>query len=419
MAYSLQTPGGLARTTAIVVAAFGALHALQASAEPQPVVIAVDTALTGTGSLLRHTRIVIRQDRIVRVDPTAAPVSYDLRGLTVMPGLIDAHVHMDWHFGPHGTYGEKGETAEQAALAMAANAWATLMGGFTTVQSVGSPEDLPLREAIARAAIPGPRILTAVTPLVGADMRGKTPEQIRQFVRETRQRGADLLKIFASKGVLSDDPPTLSQAQLTAACDEARKLGLRTLVHAFRGAVRMAALAGCTEVEHGTYASEDDLRLLAQRGVYFDPQAGLVLENYIANRQRYLGSGRFTADVFPRLQAIIPELHAQFRRALAIPGLKIVFGSDAVAGAHGRNAEELIDRVRDCGQSPMAAIVSATSLAAQSMGLEHQIGALAPGLRADLIAVEGDPLTDISAVRNVVFVMKGGVVYKTISQRHP
>ena len=407
------------RATAILVATLGALYVLAASAEPQTVVIAVDTALTGTGSLLQHTRIVIQQDKIVRLDPRATPVTYDLRGLTVMPGLIDAHVHMDWHFGPHGSYGEKRETPQQAALAMAANAWATLMAGFTTVQSVGSPEDVPLREAIAHGAIPGPRILTAVTPLVGEEMRGKSPEQIRQFVRATKQRGADLLKIFASKGVLSDEPPTLSQEQLTAACDEASRLGLRTLVHAFHRAVRMAALAGCTEVEHGTYASEDDLRLLAERGVYFDPQAGLVLENYLANRQRYLSSGHFTADVFPKLQAIIPELHAQFRRALGIAGLKIVFGSDAVAGAHGHNAEELIDRVRDCGQAPMAAIVSAASLAAQSMGLEHTVGALAPGLQADLIAVDGDPLTDITAVRKVVFVMKGGVVYKNITQRHP
>jgi imidazolonepropionase-like amidohydrolase len=383
------------------------------------IVIAVDTALDGTGAELHHTRIVVQNGRIARFDPTAVPVTYDLRGLTVMPGLIDVHVHIDWHFGPHGGYGESDETPSQAARAIEENARATLMGGFTTVQSVGSPADLELRQSIDRGAAPGPRILTAVTPLVGDNVHGETPDQIRQDVRDTKARGADLIKIFASKGILGDAQPTLSQAQLTAACDEARKLGLRTLVHAFHAAVRMAALAGCTEVEHGTYASVEDLTLLAQRGVYLDPQAGLVLENYIANREGFMAAGHFNAAVFPKLEAVIPEMHAQFRRALAVPGLAIVFGSDAVAGAHGRNAEELVDRVRDCGQPATAAIVSATSLAAKSLGLEHEIGTLAPGLQADIIAVQGDPLTDITAVRTVAFVMKGGVVYKNHGAEAP
>jgi imidazolonepropionase-like amidohydrolase len=391
--------------------------AMADAAAPQdvPIVVAVSLALDGKGQILRNTRMVIRDRRIVRIDPRAEPVTYDLRGLTVLPGLIDSHVHIGWHFGPRGDYGETDETPQQAALAIAANARVTLMAGFTTVQSVGSQSDLALREAIAAHTIPGPRILTSGDPLDGSTAGGWSVAQTREFVRERKRRGADLIKILASNGMLDDHAPNLSQEQLNAACDEARRSGLRTLVHAYGAAVRMAALAGCTEVEHGTYATQDDLQLLARRGIYFDPQAGLVMENYIANMGRFPGLERSAADRVSQLQAVIPVMHQQFRRALAVKGLKIVFGSDAVAGAAGRNAEELIDRVRDGGQSAMAAIISATSLAAEAMGLGHEVGSLTPGLQADIIAVDGDPLTDITAVRNVVFVMRGGTVYKSVA----
>jgi imidazolonepropionase-like amidohydrolase len=387
-----------------------------AAAEDRPVVVAISRALDGRGQVLYNTRILIKGGRIVRIDPQAAPVTYDLRGLTVLPGWIDSHVHIDWHFGPRGYYGETDETPQQAALAIAANARATLMAGFTTVQSVGSQSDVALRDAVATHTVVGPRILTAGDPLNGNAASGWSAEQIRDFIRATQRRGADLIKIFASNGILDDQAPTLSQEQLNAACDEARRLGLRSLVHAYGAAVRMAALAGCTEVEHGTYATQDDLKLLAQRGIYFDPQAGFVMEYYVANKARFPGLERLTADGSSQVQAIIPVMRQQFRRALAIQGLKIVFGSDAVAGAAGLNAEELIDRVRDGGQSAMAAIISATSLAAEAMRLEHEIGSLAPGLQADIIAVDGDPLTDITAVRKVAFAMRGGVVYKNAAR---
>jgi imidazolonepropionase-like amidohydrolase len=199
--------------------------------------------------------------------------------------------------------------------------------------------------------------------------------------------------------------------------DEANQLGLRSLVHAYRDAVRSAALAGCTEVEHGLGASDDDLKLLAKRGVYIDPQAGLLLETYPRYKDRYLAPPYYTEDSFAAMKELIPE-HCEFmKRASRIPGLKIVFGTDAVAGAHGRNAEEFILRVRDCGVDPMAAMVSANSLGAEALGMADRIGSIAPGLEADIIALDGDPLTDISAVRRVAFVMKGGIVYKNEAQR--
>jgi len=286
------------------------------------------------------------------------------------------------------------------------------MAGFTTIQSVGSPTDLPLRDAIAKGLLPGPRILTAVEPLAGRGPQTGTPDEIRAFIRKQKEAGADLIKIFASQSIRQGGGMTLSQDQLNAACDEAKKVGLRTLVHAYKDAVRAATNADCTEIEHGTLATDDDLKLMAAKGTYLDPQAGLVIENYLLNKERYLGTPGYTAEGFAAMEKILPMNHDLVQRASKIPGLKIVFGTDAVAGAHGRNAEEFIDRVRDAGVNPMTAMISANSLGAEAMGLGNLIGSIAPGLEADIIALEGDPLRDITAVRRVVFVMKGGVVYK-------
>jgi len=209
---------------------------------------------------------------------------------------------------------------------------------------------------------------------------------------------------------------TLSPEQLSAACDEARKQGLRTLVHAYKDAVRAATLAGCTQIEHGTLATDDDLKLMAVKGTYLDPQAGLVIENYLLNKEKYLGTPGYTAEGFQAMEKILPMEHELIQHASKISGLKIVFGTDAVAGAHGRNAEEFIDRVRDCGVEPMAAMVSANSVAADAMGMGDQIGSIAAGLQADIIALDGDPLKDITAVRRVVLVMKGGTVYKNAAK---
>jgi imidazolonepropionase-like amidohydrolase len=385
----------------------------QAPSQNKRIVIAASAVLDGKGRMLRNTRIVIEGSKIVMLDPKAGPVNYDLRGLTVLPGWIDAHVHITWFFGKDGKLAGGGATAEEAAYAAASNAWVTLMTGFTTVQSVGSPADVALRDAIARGMLPGPRILTAVEPLMGRGEQTGTPDEIRAYVRKQKEAGADLIKIYASGGMLQGRM-TLSQEQLDAACDEARKQGLRTLVHAFRDAVRGATLAGCTEVEHGLGASDDDLKLMAEKGTYFDPQAGLLVETYLLNKARYAGTPFYpsTEEGFAVFEKILPMNHELMQRAVKIPGLKIVFGTDAVAGAHGRNAEEFIDRVRDGRVDPMAAMVSANALGAEALGMGDQIGSIAPGLQADIIALDGDPSKDITAVRRVVFVMKGGIVYK-------
>jgi imidazolonepropionase-like amidohydrolase len=375
------------------------------------IVIAASTVLDGKGGVLHDTRIVIEGSKIVRIDPNAGPVTYDLRGLTVLPGWIDAHVHITWSFGPDGKNAGGGATTPFAAKAAADNARATLMAGFTTVQSVGSPGDVPLRDAIAKHALVGPRILTSAQPLMGQGESTGTRDEIRAFVRQQKEAGADLIKIFASASVRRPQM-TLSQEQLNAACDEAKKLGLRTLVHAYKDAVRGAALAGCTQVEHGTLASDDDLKLMVQKGVWLDPQAGLVMENYLLNKEKFVSTPGFPEEAFVVIKEIIPSYHDFLKQALKIAGLKIVFGSDALAGSHGRNAEEFIDRVRDCGVAPMSAMISANSLGAEALGVGNQIGTIGAGFQADIIALDGDPLKDITAVRRVVFVMREGVVYK-------
>jgi imidazolonepropionase-like amidohydrolase len=377
------------------------------------IVIAAGTLLDGKGHVLHDTRIVVEGSKVVAIDPKAAPVDYDLRGLTVLPGWIDSHVHIAWSFGKDGKSGSPGGTPAEIAYSIASNAWVMLMAGFTTVQSVGSPADVPLRDAIAEGEIPGPRILTSAEPLMGQGEKSGTPEQIREFVQKQKAAGADLIKIFANYS-LRNSTLMLSPKQLKAACDEAKKLGLRTLVHAYKEAVRAVIDAGCSEVEHGVGATDDDLKLMAEKGIWLDPQAGLVWENYLQNKEKFVGTPGYpaTLDGFASMEALIPQYHDFMKRAYKIPNLKIVFGSDAVAGAHGRNAEEFVDRVRDAGVDPMTAMVSANSLAAEAMGLGDQIGSIAPGMQADIIALDGDPLKDITAARRVVFVMKGGVVYR-------
>ena len=402
----------------LVFVVFTTVHQTAAQTpQPKRLIIAISSLLDGKGHVLRNTRIVIEGAKIVGIDAKAGPVDYDLRGLTVLPGWIDAHAHITWIFGKDGKNAGQGGISPEATYAAAANAYATLMAGFTTIQSIGSSADVPLRDAIDNGTLPGPRIVTSAEPLFGRGPQTGTPDEIRAYIRKQKEAGANVVKIFASQSIRQGGGMTLSQEQLNAACDEARKLGLRTVVHAYKDAVRAATLAGCTQIEHGTLATDDDLKLMAEKGTYLDPQAGLVIENYLLNKDKYLGTPGYTEEGFAAMQKVLSLNHELVERASKTRGLKIVFGTDAVAGAHGRNAEEFIDRVRDGGVDPMTAMVSANSLGAEAMGLANRIGAIAPGLQADIIALEGDPLKDITVVRRVVFVMKAGIVYKNVSRR--
>ena len=218
------------------------------------------------------------------------------------------------------------------------------------------------------------------------------------------------IKLFASAGLQGGGNQTLSDEQIGAICGEAKAQGLRSVVHAISaGSVRAATLAGCTEIEHGTYATDAELKLMAEHGTIFDPQVCLVFQNYVDHREVYGKSG-YTEQTFQSFIDALPQASAMFKRAIATPGLTVIFGTDAVALAHGRNADELLCRVK-AGQSPMDVITSATSLAAKALGLGDRVGLIAPGYDADIIATKGDPSKDIAATRDVVFVMRGGAVF--------
>lgn len=398
---------------ATAVTSFAQTPASSMSSASTPIVIRADRILDGRGHVITGGALVVQGDKIVRIDKTApANVTYDLRGYTLMPGLIDAHSHLSWYFNRQGRYHTRndGDTPVESMLSMAGNAYATLMGGFTTIQSPGANEDHDLREWIQLGQIPGPRVLTSLQPINSPTRL--SPDSLRAIVRMRKAQGADVIKIFASASIRDGGAQTMSDEQLAAICGEAKAQGMRTMVHAHSAeSVRAAVLAGCNQIEHGVFVTDDVLKLMADRGVYFDPQVCLVFRNYLDNRAKYEGIGNYNEAGFAAMEKALPLAADDYERAIHTPGLKVIFGTDAVAGAHGRNAEELICRV-GTGQSPLDAITGATSLTAESMRMGDRIGSLAPNMQADIIGVRGDVTKDITLLRNVGFVMKGGTVYK-------
>lgn len=385
-----------------------AISPLVAQSDPG-MTIRARQVLDGRGGSTANATVSIKNGKIVSVGTASGTPTIDLGSLTLLPGFIDTHVHIGWHFDDKGRYHAGPEPAEQAALYGAENAYVTLQAGFTTVQSVGAASDKPLRDAINRGVLPGPRILSSLGQISNQKW---TTDQIREQIRKLKGDGADLVKIFASASIRDGGVPTLSQEQVDAACGEARAQGLRSMVHAHSPeSMLRAARAKCTQVEHGGLANAEALKALADGGVYFDPNIGLVTQNYLENKARFLGIGNYTEEGFASMEKALGVRGPMFSTALKTPGLKIVMGTDAVAGAHGQNAREPIERVKT-GQKPMDAVIGMTSLAAESMGLQKELGAIAAGLNADLVAIDGDPLQDIGALQRVRFVMRNGKVYK-------
>jgi len=393
--------------------------------------IRAGTVLDGRGGVVRNTTIVVAGSRIARLDPAIMTVTYDLSRLTIMPGGIDTHVHLTSHFDANGrAHNDPGgaERLQQTVLYTEENAYQALMAGITTVQSIGSTLDRDLRDAIARGIIPGPRVITSLDWITPAD---GDADGLRRAVRQRVAAGADVIKILGSKSIREGGGPTLSEDELRAACGEAKANGRRCVVHAHAAeAARRAVLAGATSIEHGVLLDEATLDLMAERGTFFDPNLYLVFQNYFDNKARFLGMENYTEEGFAQMHRAVPLVLNVFSQALRRPKLRVVFGTDAVAGAFGKNWEELIYRVQEHeiqvrveerpslgGQPPMDAIVSATSLAARSLALADTIGAIAPGFEADLIGIDGNPAEDITALRRVVFVMKGGTVVKNVAPR--
>src|SRR5580765_503086 len=239
-------------------------------AQNQTVRIHAATVLDGTGKTLKNATIVAQGSKITSIESGGgANASYELGQLTVVPGLIDVHAHVGWHFDKDGRYAARPGTPAQEILYSAENAYVTLMAGFTTIQSPGQANDVELREAIARGVLPGPRILTSIRQI---NERSGTPAEIREKVRQLKADGADVVKIFASASIRDGGKQTMTDEQWVAVCSEANTLGMRTMVHAHSPeSIKASVAAGCKQIEHGVFATQEVLTLMAQKGVFFDP----------------------------------------------------------------------------------------------------------------------------------------------------
>ncbi|HYG47234.1 MAG TPA: amidohydrolase family protein [Allosphingosinicella sp.] len=359
--------------------------------------------------------------------PPAGARLVDLSGKTVLPGLIDMHVHLSGDPGSD-FRDEAVDPNEWATLVGAKNARITALAGFTTVRDLGSPPlvGFALRRATAEGVIPGPRILAsgpAISTIGGhGDVSGFRPEVIRALsvdntctgaeqcaarVREFSRAGADIIKITATGGVLSQQARGLGQhftdAEMKSIVDTAHALGLKVAAHAHsaRG-IEAAARAGVDSIEHGTFADARAIAAMKAAGSSLVP----TLMAFTGIRER-LGKGIFTPVVETKVRETLSEVGKAARAARAA-GVPVVFGTDSAVFEHGRNAEEFALLVELAGMSPAEAIASATTGAARLLGLEREVGRIAPGYSADLIAVGGDPLSDVRALEKVDYVMVRG-----------
>ena len=406
-------PTGVAIVAALILLAGAVTVLTRPPQQSEPVTIRAARLLDGRGKTMTNAVIEVRGTTIAAIDQRRGAVTRDLGDVTLMPGMIDVHVHIDWHFQPNGMYGRREgqpqETPAQVEAAVQANLDAMLDAGFTTVQSLGSPSDGPRRDAINAGTKRGPRVITSLGQIQPGT---RTPAELRDLVRMLKSRGADVIKLFASGSIRDGGKMNVTQEQVDAVCAEAKAQGLRAVVHAHDSASIIATVkAGCSQVEHGLFADDAAMKAMKDANVYFDPNIGVVLQNYLENRSKYMGTGSYNEEGFAFMEKAVPTLAPMFKRALSF-GLRMPMGTDAVAGAHGQNARESITRVKDGGQKEMDAIIGATSLAAESLGLGKKIGTLAVGYDADIVAVAGDPVKDITKLRDVKFVMKSGKIEK-------
>jgi len=387
------------------------------------------------GAPLSNGGVLIRGERIERVGPAAGMTAdevLDLGGATVLPGLIDLHTHLTDEVGTNWESALLTTTPGRAAIYGAVNARTTLMAGFTTVRDMGPTwpyVDIDLRYAVDKGSVPGPRLQVAgnyVSATGGAgDARqfsiyvdvpivrnlADGVDQVRQAVRTNLKNGADFVKILATGAVMSKGIPPgaqqYSDAELAVAVEEANRWGRFVAAHAHgTEGIKAALRAGVRTIDHGSMLDEEAARLLKAKGAYFAPT--LYVGRTILHDNQALN---IPAHQVERERAMQGTQERAFRIALA-HGLPIAFATDAGVFPHGDNAREFKARV-DLGQSPMAAIEGATRIAAEAMGWDDRVGTLQAGRFADLIAVAGDPLADITELERVQFVMKGGVVYRS------
>ncbi|HEX8181490.1 MAG TPA: amidohydrolase family protein [Pyrinomonadaceae bacterium] len=384
---------------------------------PQRIVVRAARLLdVERGRFIEHPFVVIEGARITSVSTSSTDTGgaqvVDLGDATLLPGLIDAHTHITYHFDASGHFGLSGDASADVTLKYsAANARDTLLAGYTTVRNLGAGQrvDILLRDQIARGTTEGPRLVVSGAPLLPDDLydaadAGARLALIREFVRARVREGADVIKVF--EGVDGQGRPLLSEGEIRAAVEEAARAGKRVAVHAHEAAaVKAAVRGGCASVEHGSFLDAEAIRLLAEHHTALVPTLYLPT-HYLAHKSQF-EFGDSAWDFFERLQTRNLE---NARRAHAA-GVWIVAGSDAVAGLHGQNARELQWLVK-AGLTPAEAVRAATFDAARLLALDGQVGAVKPGMLADLIAVAGDPLRDIGVLEHVGFVMKEGQIVK-------
>jgi imidazolonepropionase-like amidohydrolase len=388
---------------------------------------------TKTGAVTNNAVILIEGDKITAVGPNVAVPAevevIDLKDKTVLPGLIDCHTHMT--FQP-GNYYDDIFRKSPIDVAVIAHVYArrTLEAGFTTVRDVGAGEfiDVALRNAINRGDVVGPRMQVA-TLTVGAtgghgDTNGFSPylkfggfsgladgvDEIRKLIRLEVKYGADLIKMLATAGVLSEEEsvgaPQFSQEEMNAIVEEAKMWGKRVAAHA-HGAegIKRAIRAGVTSIEHGSLIDDEGVRMMKERGTYL--VADIYNDDYIIAEFAKLG---YPEKIIEKERMVGRTQRENFQKA-AKAGVKLAFGTDAGVYPHGWNAKQFAHMVK-WGLTPTQAIQTATVNAADLLGWNDKVGVIAPGAFADIIAVDGDPLKDVTELERVKFVMKGGIVYK-------
>jgi len=427
----------------VIAAALLALLAVQQA--PPVTAIRAGTLIDGTGGApLKNAVILVQGGRITAAGtnvtvPSGATV-VDLSAYTVLPGFIDAHVHLIGHILGDGDWQHQGlvESSAQRALLGAAHAQQTLEAGFTTVRNVGADAftDISLRNAINAGWVPGPRILGAGISfgISGGHCDGSSGlqpdipeskggfetgaadgvEAVREMVRYDVKHGADVIKICATGGVLSPTDSVGAQQyteeEMRAVVEAAHMMDRRVAAHAHGlEGIKAAVRAGVTSIEHGSILDAESVRMMKEKGTWLVPTllAGYTVDSLAR-------AGRLPPAIAAKALAIAPRIHASFKLAVD-GGVRIALGTDAGVMRHGTNGREFGLMVQ-YGMTPMQAIVAGTSNGATLLGLEAEIGTIAAGKQADLVAVRGDPLQNIRILETVDFVMKGGVVFKRDGQ---
>ena len=414
---------------------------LAATLAPAKILIHAGSLIDGRADTARKAvTITVEGERITGVaagysTPAAGDTVVDLKNATVMPGLMDMHVHITSEQSPQ-SYSE-GFFLNPADFALQSTVYAkrTLLAGFTTVRDCGASDklNLALRDAIAKGWVDGPRIYSAaVVGTTGSHVGDLTnglntklqqllapgntsvangPDEMRRVVRQGYKDGADFIKVSSTGGVLSlaksGQAPLYTDDELAAVVSTAKDYGLRVAAHAHGDeGMRRAIRAGVVSIEHGTFMSDDTIRLMKEHGTYYVPT--LSAGKFILEKAKV--PGYLPAIVVPKAIATGAAKTATFQRAWQA-GVKIAFGTDQGVAPHGDNAREFIYMV-EAGMPPMKAIQSATLSAAQLLEMDKDLGTVEAGKLADLVAVPGDPLADIKLMTDVTFVMKAGKVYK-------